>query len=304
MATPDQFEISRIPKKNQGFRYTFIANEELAKEQDELLRAIRSTHLEDFMPHAHGGVTGKSPLTNARQHQGGEMFYMLDLWRAYSGVDHQYLRAMSSVALSGLTDLLWPVPEMVDDTVNRLVLAEGISGLPTGFSTSPMFYNINCMQLDASLASFCDEEGMTYTRYLDDLTFSSPLDVLSSRALRKKLRSKITEIPGASIRDSKARLDEMHSRSKYGNVTITGVTITREEGYVYPSRELLNKVDDYFTRIEIKLETGQYITENDLGKLHGYFGVLSLGGSARESQSRYVGQLIERYEALVMRTGK
>jgi RNA-directed DNA polymerase len=45
--------------------------------------------------------------------------------------------------------------------------------LPTGAPTSPVISNFICLQLDEDLKSYCVENQLDYTRYADDLTFSS-----------------------------------------------------------------------------------------------------------------------------------
>jgi RNA-directed DNA polymerase len=46
--------------------------------------------------------------------------------------------------------------------------------LPQGAPTSPMLANLACRDLDERLTSISEEFSMQYTRYADDMTFSSP----------------------------------------------------------------------------------------------------------------------------------
>ncbi|MBT2189436.1 reverse transcriptase domain-containing protein [Sphingobium nicotianae] len=46
--------------------------------------------------------------------------------------------------------------------------------LPQGAPTSPMLSNLVCRGLDEELSAFAAREGLVFTRYSDDLTFSGP----------------------------------------------------------------------------------------------------------------------------------
>jgi RNA-directed DNA polymerase len=57
---------------------------------------------------------------------------------------------------------------------NALTLLTTYEGkLPIGAPTSPVISNFICYQLDSDLIDFCGENHLTFTRYADDLTFSS-----------------------------------------------------------------------------------------------------------------------------------
>jgi hypothetical protein len=58
-----------------------------------------------------------------------------------------------------------------------------IGHLPQGAATSPLLANLVAKPLDTDLLAFASQNGLVYTRYADDLTFSSNSDFSRATAL-------------------------------------------------------------------------------------------------------------------------
>lgn len=73
--------------------------------------------------------------------------------------------------------------------------------LPQGAVTSPYLANIICYKLDIRIATYCNKRDITYTRYADDLTFSSD----NRDALRNiyGMIKKIVQSEGFSVNENK-----------------------------------------------------------------------------------------------------
>jgi RNA-directed DNA polymerase len=65
--------------------------------------------------------------------------------------------------------------------------------LPQGAPTSPMLANLVCVSLDSELQRLAGREGLIYTRYADDMTFSGQL---SDRTSVAKLIGEIFALVG------------------------------------------------------------------------------------------------------------
>ena len=113
----------------------------------------------------HGGVKGRSNITNAKPHQGNPYQFTTDLKDFFPGItNEQVYKALLSV---GLTNhfAYW---------ITKLTTWK--YELPQGTPTSTHIANIVFLEVDKKLISLCNEHGLIYTRYIDDLTFSSQKD--------------------------------------------------------------------------------------------------------------------------------
>jgi len=116
-----------------------------------------------LLPNVQGGVKKKSNLTNAKKHQGNKYLFATDLQEFYPNIKHNHVYD----ALIGLDYS----PHMAH-WLSRLTTKD--NEVPQGAPTSTAVSNLVFYQTDVRLAAFCNEHGITYTRYIDDLTFSSP----------------------------------------------------------------------------------------------------------------------------------
>lgn len=153
-----------IPQKRRRPREVFRPSVGL----DRLLKQLRVglATVSTYAPPAevHGFVKGRDIATNAANHLDQDVVLRVDLRDFFGTIDSAKLVQ----ALAGF--------DLDDDAaaaVARVTLVEG--SLAQGFSTSPMLSNLVFLGTDAGLAELAAREGVRYTRYVDDLTFSGPL---------------------------------------------------------------------------------------------------------------------------------
>ena len=137
-------------------------------EPSVLLKAIQSRinknifSLIHFPPNVHGGAKKRSNITNAKMHQGNKYLFGTDLTDFYPNIKTSQVysaligRGYSPHLAHWLTRLT---------TINDEV--------PQGAPTSTAISNLVFFETDILMAKFCKENKITYTRYIDDLTFSS-----------------------------------------------------------------------------------------------------------------------------------
>lgn len=110
----------------------------------------------------HGFVPDRSVKTNATSHLKSKFVVNLDVERFFPSI--------SENRVAGLLKAVG-VDESVAAVVARLCTNQGV--LPQGAPTSPVLSNMVCFKLDKELQAIAKEAHCIYTRYADDVTFSS-----------------------------------------------------------------------------------------------------------------------------------
>lgn len=109
--------------------------------------------------------------------------------------------------------------ERKDISTGKWVL-EKRNVLPQGAPTSPVLSNVICQRLDYLLAAVAKRFGLNYTRYADDITFSSMHNVYQSDSEFIKELHRIIAEQGFHIKESKTRLQKEGYRQE-----VTGLLV-------------------------------------------------------------------------------
>jgi len=113
----------------------------------------------------HGGVKKKSNVSNAKPHQGNKYQFTTDLQEFYPNINSQKVYD----TLIGLN-----FSPHYSHWLTKLTTWK--YELPQGTPTSTHIANLVFLSTDLTLIELCKLHGITYTRYVDDLTFSSQQD--------------------------------------------------------------------------------------------------------------------------------
>jgi RNA-directed DNA polymerase len=150
----------------------------------------------------HGGVKKRSNITNAKPHKGNKYIFTTDLQDFYPNISHSYVHK---------TYLSLGFSNHFSNSLTKLTTWK--FALPQGTPTSTHISNLVFLKTDRELIQLCNANNITYTRYVDDLTFSSPIDF-------KHLLNDILDI----VRNNNFNLS--YRKTKYkGNQTVTGINI-------------------------------------------------------------------------------
>lgn len=229
-----------VPKKTGGVRRLAAPLPRLAAAQRFVLEQILEPatrcpgRLHDA---AHGFVAGRSTVTNATPHARHGVVVNFDLedffpTLTFPRVKGVYEALGYSPCLATLLALLTTeCPRVVvEHGGQRLHVAVGERALPQGACTSPMLSNLACRRLDQRLKGIASSNGLTYTRYADDLTFSAPS--LSSRKLGHLCGTveEIVKAEGFRLHAKKTRVMRTGARQEVTGIVVNaGPRVPREE---------------------------------------------------------------------------
>lgn len=205
------------------FREVHAPNDPMRAAQAVLLKDLRR-HIRLKLPYA-TSVKGVSLLEGVARHRGNQYVVKYDLVKAYQNVQADRLKQV-------LLDLSPEHGESLWQRVSELSLLSPGGGLITGAATSPDLFNLYAGKLiDYQLAAlFVDWGDVTYTRYLDDLTFSS------AAPIGKRRRRQILQVVAAAGFEINRQKAEVVDLVEAGVVEVNGVGLTLMGQLYLPQR--------------------------------------------------------------------
>lgn len=228
----------KIKKKSGGFRLITAPRNKTYK---MLLQYVNIILKALYSPsnYAMGFTEGRSVVTNAEKHLGQNYVLNLDLKDFFPSIDQARLWKRLQLApfnfpvevasvIAGLCCMKFKSEE---DENTRYVL-------PQGSPTSPIITNMICDKLDRRLAGLAKRFGLRYTRYADDITFSSMHNVYQPNGEFWTELRRIIADQRFTINEDKTRLQKRGSCQE-----VTGVMVSEKlnvsQKYVRDIRNIL-----------------------------------------------------------------
>jgi RNA-directed DNA polymerase len=151
-----------IPKRSGGVRLIESPNGLIREMQEKLAPILQAAY--EAHPSAHGFIKNRSVVTNARAHVGQRLVLNVDLADFFPSINFGRVRG------------LFMAPPFRCGASAATVLAQICThrnGLPQGAPTSPALSNFIAAALDRRLTRIARESNLRYSRYADDITFST-----------------------------------------------------------------------------------------------------------------------------------
>lgn len=115
--------------------------------------------------YAFGGVKKRDNILNAKRHQGNKFFFNTDLRGYYPGITNKQVNE---------TLIKYKFAPPTASLLTKLTTYKGM--LPQGTHTSPYIANLVFTDAGDRLQAFAKKHNLTFTTFVDDLTFSSKQD--------------------------------------------------------------------------------------------------------------------------------
>lgn len=155
-----------IPKVKKGIIQKRVLNPSVKRLKVIQKRILHNILLKLEMPsYAFGAINGKDNVKNAKKHQGKKFIFTTDLKSFFPSISHfRVFEMYRSFHFS--------------PTVSRILtqLTTYKGKLPQGAPTSPIIANLVFIKTGKKLEQFAKENNLIFTSFIDDLTFSAPID--------------------------------------------------------------------------------------------------------------------------------
>lgn len=202
----------------------------IQKAMNVIFQTIWESH-----PAATGFLPGKTIVDNAKLHVSKNYVYNIDLKDFFSSISqYQVFKILqcppfnlnnesSNLHLATLIANLCCNKFGANRQVNGQWIKIEKSVLPQGAPTSPILSNIICNKLDFHLAGLAKGFGLVYSRYADDITFSSSHNVYQKEGNFLRELNHIITNEGFQINERKTRLQKSEYKQE-----VTGLIVNEK----------------------------------------------------------------------------
>jgi len=236
LATNPQYMEFTRPKKDGSPRFIEDPIPPLKRTQDYLGDFLQAVYYTHRTPVAYGFVIRplddpepRHVLSNAQAHLGRDWLLNVDLEDFFHFIPTERVREVFAAPLFGF-------PDDVCELLAGLCTHKG--RLPMGAPTSPVLSNLVSIPLDQDLMALAKQENWTYTRYADDLSFSSAAPIEAHHLARIEA---IAQQWGHELNPLKTRFYGPNDRDK----EVTGLIV---------SGDAVTLPDDYLPTLEAAID--------------------------------------------------
>ena len=268
---PNRYKTFHIRKKSGGLREINAPCYQLGV----LLYILNTVFKAVYTPSEStmGFTEERSVVTNAQIHIGHHYVFNIDLENFFPSIPQA--RVWARIQLPPFN-----LPKEVANVVAGLCCHTNAdmsrNVLPQGAATSPLLTNAICDTLDRRMRGVAKRFGLHYSRYADDMTFSSMHNVYQEGSDFRNEIKRLIEEQGFKMNEKKTRLLRDGVRQEVTGLTVNQrVNVTRK--YVHDIRWILHCWEkdgygkayalfyDYYKRTKGYIKKGEPVMENVIG---------------------------------------
>ena len=225
-----------IPKKNGGKRIIESPDENLQFIQKKINTYLQAIYFQNKPNEVYGFVQSvineehnHNIVTNAKNHIGKNYVLNIDLKDFFHSVSASRVRTLFQNA---------PFDYSEDLSTCLALICCWNKRLPMGASTSPVLSNFCCLELDNQLIELSRKYDLTYTRYADDLTFSS------NEKIAEEILNEIKTV--ISFNEFEINKKKVRLQSKFKQQSVTGIKVNQKANvdrkYIRNIRAILHDI--------------------------------------------------------------
>ena len=237
----------KIKKKSGGFRQITAPR---TRNFMMMLSSVNELFRSMYTPsdYAMGFADGRSVVSNASIHIGMDYVFNIDLKDFFPSINQarvwKRLQVPPFKFEQPIANILAGLCCMKESREDESGSKKDVYVLPQGAPTSPIITNMICDRLDYYLSRLAKRFNMNYSRYADDITFSSMHYVYGKGGKFMLELERIIKEQGFTINESKTRLQRKGSRQEVTGIIVSDkLNVTQK--YVRDIRNILYMWDRY-----------------------------------------------------------
>ncbi len=223
-----QYSQFRIPKKDGSFRLISSPSSKLKDIQKRLAELLyecqANIHFERKINPvlSHGFEKNKTIVTNATRHRNKRILLNIDLENFFESINFGRVRGFF------IANNDFKLSPLIATTLAQIACFN--NSLPQGSPCSPIISNLICTILDIRLSKLAQKNGCQYSRYADDITFSTnkkefPQELVIDNDVVNVGAVLLKEIERAGFRINHRKTRLLYSTSRQ---EVTGLTVNKK----------------------------------------------------------------------------
>ncbi|MBF7090773.1 RNA-directed DNA polymerase [Flavobacterium sp. ALJ2] len=224
----NHYHTFELEKKSGGKRKISAPKPKLKEVQTWILENI--LHKIPYTMEAHGFIKERSIVTNAEPHINKDIVVNIDLKDFFPTVTYKRVKGLFhkigySEELATILGLLCTYSEINETTLDGVTyyVQSGERKLPQGSPASPAISNMIVYKMDKKINGLAKKLNFNYTRYADDMTFSTTEENSQNISRLLYYTKKIIESEGFIIHP-----DKVHVMRKGMQQKVTGVVVNKK----------------------------------------------------------------------------